>query len=81
MIRWMSSHLNRRSSGKVLVTAYIARDQGRERQYIDVRLRVGNCNVVIGGCFDVSRASELAKPIFFALNDALPLDAGSRLSR
>jgi hypothetical protein len=33
MIRWMSSHLNRRSFGKVLVTAYIARDQGRERQY------------------------------------------------
>ena len=31
-------------------------------------------NVVIAGCFDVSRAAELAKPIFYALNDAIPLE-------
>jgi hypothetical protein len=74
MIRWMSTHLNHRSFGKALVTAYIARDQGRERQYIDVRLRVRDRNVVVGGCFDVSRAEDIAKPIFFALNDVLPLD-------
>src|SRR5262249_44750057 len=75
MIRWISSHFNCRSFDKALVTAYIARDQGRERQYIDVRLRVRNRNVVIGSCFDVNRAEELAKPILFALNDALPLGA------
>jgi len=74
MVRWMSSHLNHRPFGKALMTAYVARDHGRERQYIDVRLRVRNRNVVIGGCFDVSRAEELAKPIFFALCDAFPLD-------
>ena len=34
MIRWMSSHLSRRSFGNALVTAYIARDQGRDRQYM-----------------------------------------------
>ena len=74
MIRWMSSHLNHRSSGKALVTAYTARDQGRDRQYIDVRIRARQRNVVIAGCFDVNRADQLAKPIFYALNDAVPLD-------
>ena len=71
--RWMSSHLNERSSGKYFVTAYIANDQGKERQYIDVRTRIGQRNVVIAGSFDVSRADELARPIFLALNDARPL--------
>jgi hypothetical protein len=74
MIRWMSSDLNRRSFGKALVTAYVARDQGRDRQYIDVRIRVHQRNVVVAGCFDVNRADELAKPIFYALNDAVPLE-------
>jgi len=73
MIRWMSSQLNRRSSGKALVTAYIAHDQGRDRQYIDVRIRTRQRNVVIAGCFDVVRADQLATPIFYALNDATPL--------
>jgi hypothetical protein len=68
MVRWMSSQLNERSSGKCLVTAYIANDQGRERQYIDLRTRVGQRNVIIAGCFDVN---------FFALNDARPLPDNS----
>ena len=74
MIRWMSSQLNRRSYGKALITAYIARDQGRDRQYIDARVRVRQRNVVIASCFDVNRADQLAKPIFYALNDAKPLE-------
>jgi hypothetical protein len=74
MIRWMSSHLNRRSCGKALITAYIARDQGRDRQYIDVRFRTRQRNVVVAGCFDVDRADQLATPIFYALNDATPLN-------
>jgi hypothetical protein len=74
MVRWMSSQLNRRSYGKALVTAYIARDQGRDRQYIDIRVRAQQRNVVVAGCFDVNRADELAKPIFYALSDAKPLE-------
>ena len=74
MARWMSSHLNRGSFGKSLVTAYIARDQGRDRQYIDTRIRVRQRNIVIAGCFDVNRADELAKLIFYALSDAVPLN-------
>lgn len=73
MVRWMSSHLNRRQSGKSIVTAYIARDQGRDRQYIDVRMRLRERNVVMGGCFNVDRAGDLARPIFLALSDASPL--------
>lgn len=77
LIRYMSSHLNYRSYGKALVTAYIARDQCRDRQDIVIRIRVHQRNVVIAGCFDVSRAELLAKPIFLALNDATPLDKHS----
>jgi hypothetical protein len=73
MIRWMSSHLNRGSFGKALVTAYIAQDQGRDRQYIDVRIRTRQRNVVIAGCYDLKRADQLARPIFYALSDAVPL--------
>jgi hypothetical protein len=74
MIRWMSSHLNRRAFGKAIVTAYIARDQGRDREYIDSRIRARQRNVIIAGCFNLNRADQLAKPIFYALNDAMPLD-------
>jgi hypothetical protein len=71
--RWMNSHLNHRDMGKALVTAYIAEDSGRDRQYIDARMRIGQRNVVVAGCFDVNRASELAAPIFAAMSDAVPL--------
>ena len=33
MTRWMASHLNEASTPKVLTTAYIGRDHGKERQY------------------------------------------------
>jgi hypothetical protein len=69
----MNSYLNHRSSGKVLVTAYIAEDSGRDHQYLDARMRIGERNVVVAGCLDVNRASELAGPIFAALADAVPL--------
>ena len=78
MIRWMSSHLNRRPYGKALLTAYIARDRGRDRQYFDARIRVRQRNVVIAGCFDVSRADQLARPIFYATPDGFLLRLPAR---
>jgi hypothetical protein len=53
-----------------LMTAYIANDQGRERQYMDIRIRVGEHNVLICGCFDIQRKDDLAAPIFWAMQDA-----------
>jgi hypothetical protein len=56
----MKSHLNYRTTGgKVLVTAYIGEDRGKDRQYVDARMRVGQRKVVVAGCFDVNRAPEL----------------------
>ena len=69
MVKWMSSHLNETPNLKGLVTAYIARDQGKERQYIDLRTTVRGKRVVVEGCFDVERASERAAPIFSTLQD------------
>jgi hypothetical protein len=63
--RWMSSHLNEHAEGKTLVTAYIARDNGIERQYLDVRKSVRGVKTVIAGCFNVDRADDLARPIFW----------------
>jgi hypothetical protein len=76
MIRWMSSKLNETKNLKGLVTAYIADDQGRERQYIDLRIPVRGRKMVVAGCFDVLRAKELAVPIFSALRNAAIVDEG-----
>jgi hypothetical protein len=70
MIKWMSSHLSETSRGAGLVSAYIARDGGRERQYMDARISVGGRKVVIGGCFDIQRKHDLAAPVFWAVQDA-----------
>ena len=75
MIKWMSSHLNETSAGKALVTAYIARDQGKDRQHIDTRIPVRGRKVILAACFDVDRASELASPIYAAMKGAILFDA------
>ena len=74
MIRWMSSKLNETPTLKGLVTAYIGEDQGRNRQYIDLRISVRGRKVVVAGCFDVKRAHDLAAPIFAAMQNAAILD-------
>jgi hypothetical protein len=74
MIRWISSRLIHEGRlGKALVTTYRAKDKGMERQYIDIRTRIGQRNVIVAGCFNVDRAAELAKPIYWALSDARSL--------
>jgi hypothetical protein len=70
MTKWMSSRLSETPRGNGLVSAYLAEDQGKERQYIDLRVGVRGRKVVIAGCFDVLRAKELAGPIFNALQNA-----------
>ena len=70
MISWMQAVLQETDVGNRLVTAYIAEDQGRERQYIDFRMPVAGRKWVVSGCFDIARAADLAKPIYDALHDA-----------
>jgi hypothetical protein len=70
LIKWMASHLSETSLGKGLMAGYIARDQGRERQYIDLRLRIRDRNAIIGGCFDISRKDDLVSPIWEAIQEA-----------
>jgi hypothetical protein len=77
LIKWMSSELNEIEGLKILVTAYIVDDQGRERQNIALRMRVRGSNLVIMGCFDVDMKDQLAAPIFDAIRGfvILPSDA------
>jgi hypothetical protein len=70
MTNWMASHLSETSQGKALMTAYIARDQGRDRQYFDARLRIRGCNALIGGCFDIARKDDVGPAVWHALQDA-----------
>jgi hypothetical protein len=74
MVRWMSSKLNETPTLRSLITAYVAEDQGRERQYIDMRIPVRGRKVVVGGCFDVKRAAEFAAPILSALQSVVILN-------
>jgi hypothetical protein len=64
VVRWMSSHLNEVASLKGLVTAYIVKDQGKERQYVTLRTTVKNRKLVVIGVFDIERSADLAAPIF-----------------
>ncbi|MBT4048079.1 MAG: hypothetical protein HOE64_06985, partial [Nitrospina sp.] len=77
LIKWMSSQLNETEDLKILVTAYIVNDQGKERQNIVLRMRVRESNLVVMGCFDIAMKDQLAAPIFDAIRGfiILPPDA------
>ena len=50
-----------------LVTAYIAEEDGVERQHVDARMMSRNKKLVLGCSFEVGRAEELARPIMNVL--------------
>jgi hypothetical protein len=64
MIQWMSSQLNQSDHFKGLVTAYVVRDQGKERQFIALRFKAKGRKVVAIGVFDIAKKEVLAAPIF-----------------
>ena len=73
VIKWMSSQLNETKNFKGLLTAYIVKDQGKERQMIALRIRVREFNLVIIGCFDIAMKDELVVPIYNAIGDIFVL--------
>lgn len=80
--KWMSSHLNTLAGQNALITAYIIQDVSGDRQIIAVRRPVANRKYLIMGCFVVTRAQELARPIFEAIHVQLvPPDTSQENSR
>ena len=77
IIEWRPSQLDETEGFKRLVTTYIVKDEGRERQNIALRIRVRQSNLVIMGCFDIEMKDQLAAPIFDAIRSfvILPSDA------
>ena len=73
MTRWMSSQLNESNELKGLVTAYIAMEEGKERQFIALRIKVKNRKLVAVGIFDVAEKDVLAAPIFNAIRNMVVL--------
>ena len=69
MVKWMSSKLNQTDSLSGLVTPYIVKDCGKDRQYIDLRFSAGLRKMVARGTFDIERSNELAAPIFSILKN------------
>lgn len=73
IIEWSSSQLDETENFKRLITRYIVKDEGRERQNIALRMRVWESNLVILGCFDITLKDQLAVPIFDAMTDIVLL--------
>lgn len=69
LIRWMSSYLNQVGNLKGLVTAYIVKDHGKERQYFALRIKIKGRKVVAVGVFDIAKKDVLAVPIFNILRN------------
>lgn len=74
LIRWMSSKLNQSGNSKGLITAYVVEDQGKERQFIALRIKAKGRKVVAIGVFDVAKKEALAAPIFNAMRSMIILD-------
>ena len=70
MLKWMSSHLSETFQGKGLVSAYIGWDQGRERQYMDIRIPIAGRKVIVGCCFDVQRKDDVGRAVYWAVQEA-----------
>jgi hypothetical protein len=70
LLQWQSSQLSTPATGKGLTSWYIAQDQGRPRQYIDLRIGVAGRKVVIGGCYDVHCSEDVANAIIWAIQHA-----------
>jgi hypothetical protein len=68
--KWMHSHLNQDGRAKALVTAYIVNEGGELKQHVQARMTSRDRKVILGCCFMVSRAEELAAPIFNVLRGA-----------
>lgn len=64
LVRWMSSKLNKTDHLSGLVTPFIVEDDGRQRQFIELRFSVDSKKMVVQGTFDIDRSKELAAPIF-----------------
>ena len=73
LTHWMGSQLNQASTLKGLLTAYIVLDQGKERQFISLRLKSKGRKILIVGVFDIEGKESLARPIFDTLKDMVLL--------
>jgi hypothetical protein len=63
LIKWIPSKLNESTNYKALVTPYITLDQGKERQFIVLRISAQERKLVVMGCFDVKEHETFAGPI------------------
>jgi hypothetical protein len=68
--KWMGSHLNQVEDHIALVTAYIVNEAGELKQHVQARMTTRDRKVILGCCFTVSRANDVARPIFDVLRGA-----------
>ena len=61
---WMASKLNEAGDLKALVTPYIVKNNGKNWQYIALRLSSKGRKIVVIGMFDVAKSDPLAKLVF-----------------
>jgi hypothetical protein len=63
LIDWVTTEHHTIAGETVLMTGYIARVTGCERQYVAIRRRLANRNICIIGTFDVQRSDDFMNPI------------------
>ena len=68
--KWMHSQLNQAANAKALVTPFIVNELGEAKQHVQARMTSRDRKVILGCCFMVSRAEELAAPVFNVLRGA-----------
>lgn len=73
IIRWMSSQLNQSDGIKGLVTVYITKEQGKERQTNALRTKVKGRKIAIIGVFDTAKKDVLAPLITSILRNMVVL--------
>jgi hypothetical protein len=63
LIHWIGSEQHVVAGETMLMTGYVARVCGRERQIVAVRRRMSDRNICIIGTFDVRRTDDFMRPI------------------
>lgn len=63
IIEWIGTEQHIVAGETVLMTGYIARVAGCDRQYVAVRRRISGRNICIIGTFDVRRTDDFMHPI------------------
>ncbi len=72
LLRWMNSYLNIVDGEPCLMTAYVAKVEGEERQFITARHKIAGRNIALMGSFLVRLTDEMLPRILESMGRVRP---------